>query len=441
METIFEVLKETEIKETVLKDFKKTTTELTEAQKREKIIRDTAEEIMPGFWSLEPMTQQMYDQLVDSGIVRYNYMSDETYCGECDACNDGYEEDCEDKTYDTKGDYFSLIIKFPEATIKNDAGDRYPIKDLYIAIPFSEDFESILTTSFVAIRTTCTTKEIHGGYVHSHVNLRGGSTYIKDYFSWRGLCLGGTTALTELNQNLQDGIVDAKTMHELLLMLHVFVGWESSAGGPYRFFKELRYPSQTDSSSSTCSLAQTPVDVIQRNPSDSISLLYSKIYNKTLEILYNSEDIEAPEITGNFHNLGVTNVYASIMPALKAACIEIFLENYKEDEKQAIVYFKYVFINGGTDVLSGLKGHNVYNYDFYEKIVSDYDSLDLSKIIPFNKEAIKANIIFDEEGLVQQTNFSTDKLLECDISELLLTHFTRVYLINIKQFKLNQLLK
>lgn len=406
---------------------------LTPGQKRQQLIERVAEEVLPGMWSIENTTKGQVRGANWGGYIRYGGCIGEP-CGECNYCDDDYPEDCENVELNENSSK-SLIIKFDKNTIKNQEGQSHYIEDFYIAIVFDNEFSNTIFEYPMAFRSTCTTKEFANGFAHSHAHPRDYNN-VDDYFQWRSLCLGGTTALTDLNYSLKEGEITEKVIHELLLMLNLFAGWESRDGGPHQYFSNLKYPSTRSSSN------LQPLFTANLNGGSILSTYLRKIYKNTLQILFESETIEAPELVGNINNLGISNTNNSISIALKEGLITTYLTAYEDsdiDSSTLPSIFNNIFKYEGKDFFVG-GSHPVYNLDYYTNVVKEHSGRDLSEYITFKSEPIKTKIVLDTDGLSDIKEITKENLQVCEIDDSFTKHFVQIYISELIKFKIKKLL-
>lgn len=199
----------------------------------EELIKAIAEEIHPGFWDFGPLVEPSLLSRVPKETI-YKKCSSKS-CSTCEI-NPRNCRNANLEYLDTKN-FKRLLIHFPEFTMTNSRNETYTIKDYYIAIIFNSDCSKLATSSLYGIRTTFTVEEYLTGFMHSHAE----TSYAGEpehYTTWRLLCLGSDTALTEICCTLASNL-NKEYLHELLLLLNIYVNWESIEGGPYRRFKDV----------------------------------------------------------------------------------------------------------------------------------------------------------------------------------------------------------
>lgn len=120
---------------------------------------------------------------------------------------------------------YRLTIKFPEFIITNSRKNSHLIKDMYLALHFSEDF--VIYPGLVGRRGTLTLEEWQSGYGHSHMGTGN--------YAWSSMCLGDSN--TPLNEALSEASVTRKWnedgVRKVLALLHGYINWESLEGNPY----------------------------------------------------------------------------------------------------------------------------------------------------------------------------------------------------------------
>jgi len=119
-----------------------------------------------------------------------------------------------------------LIIKFDQFTITNSINLSHIVRDLYVKWELTEDLAP--KGNICGFRGLRTIEEFESGYIHSH--LRTGK-----HRNWEDndFCLG-EGRFGELIYGLSSGREhDWQEINEALIMLDIYVSWESLEGGPY----------------------------------------------------------------------------------------------------------------------------------------------------------------------------------------------------------------
>jgi len=399
--------------ETVAKKEKKVGGELpkkSQLQLNKELIETLAEDIHPGCWDLDEC-----EETPRSWIGR----NDGESCGECDSCDDGYPEDCED--YE-KSSLPRLLLHFPEVEIQNRNGFKHTITDFYISLVFEENYSKLATSSLFAIRSSATTKEYANGYFHSHANRSSSHTALSSFFSWRSLCLGGDTALTDLVYSLKDGLTE-KALHELLVLLHLYVGWESLDGGPYYCMQDVVYPSQTTRSLTYLTPAEN-----------------TEILEQALTIFVDDDTIPKPDLIGASPNLAISNTQDSLGVAIQ----QVLLAKIGEDMSHPYLVYLGVNVKRGRSTsftaLSSGNDHSTYNVTYYKERVAATEAYIFGPVVTFNGEPVKFSLILDPKGLVSGNSITEEDLKHSVVAPNVLHTITRTYIQHFTKYKLQLLL-
>jgi hypothetical protein len=132
----------------------------------------------------------------------------------------------------------SLVLKFPEITIKNGRAGKKTLYDLYIKVEFDENLT--VTSRMQGRRGAITYSEYISGYRHSHLPSSScSSENMENMCGWKDFCLGSS----EMSAIQRDWQVDRNSVagepfsiiqFELFMyQIEAYAGWESLGGGPY----------------------------------------------------------------------------------------------------------------------------------------------------------------------------------------------------------------
>ena len=379
-------------------------------QKNKELIEELAESIHPGNWDLDTCEDRLYSFLEDGYIDSSEYA-----CNECGSCDDGYYSECE-----SKEDYIMhrLLIHFPEVEITNSMGHTHTMTDIYIATVFTADYSQVATKCLFLIRGSATTKELAVGYAHSHASSANSNNSVSRYFCWRELCLGGDTELTDIMYNLSDGISN-KDLHELLVLLHLYVGWESREGGPYMYMNDIQYKSSNISSSNYLP--------------DDLSITIGRIL--LLEFAKHST-LSKPDIVGTGAGIAISNVTASIAIALK----KFILDSMAEDLSHPYISMLGTQLSrAGEDdsftPLVGIVPHSDYNLEFYIHCITEAEDYSFPQILKFNGENIQLSLTLDPKGLDSSATFTTADIISAVVNPLVIQRAVEAYLEDFKLYR------
>lgn len=128
----------------------------------------------------------------------------------------------------------SLTVHFPEVVMENSAGDRHTLKDLWVQFAANCRYRGTykLEGYLRGRRSTLSLKEFHSSFPHSHLSSSG-------IYQWESFCLG-SSVFQNIMENLK--LTPTEEMWEMMLLsLTNYVSWESLEGGPYSFFRNIRY--------------------------------------------------------------------------------------------------------------------------------------------------------------------------------------------------------
>lgn len=388
----------------------------TEYEKRQEWICKLAEEIHPGCWDFgmtEPNLLNWFNYNVSDSI--------DPECT-CKRCKEGYTCEFSGKASPR------LLIKFPKVKISNSQRQHYEIEDMYIAIIFNNTLSRTRFKGMTALKTTTTTKELYNsGFIHPHASRLNTSSELEHMFQWRNLCLGGDTELTDILYTLTTDSVNYKDLHELLVLLHIYVGWESLEGGPYHRFKDVVYPS---SSSRSINLP-------------SIFTNSNTLFASLVKYYVDYPEAVRPEITGNIADLAITNVTSSLVPAIKNMAIELVQRGIIEERDL------YRLIGTQSNgVFTPLVANTAENSIISQckKWVADvvrFNTTNTSNVITWKNNKVEFIVKLDPNGLGMEdvephTLPKFEELLSINyyIADDILHSITNHYLAELRDFKL-----
>jgi hypothetical protein len=143
------------------------------------------------------------------------------------------QEDFENHNYN-----MSLILRFPEVTIRNGRRGERVLYDLFVRLKFNEKL--VLTESMHGRRGAVTYSEYKTGYRHSH--LPSSSSHTQDISSicdWKQFCLGSSEIAAiqrdwKIDRDSSVGEAFDIIQFELFMyQIQAYVSWESLGGGPH----------------------------------------------------------------------------------------------------------------------------------------------------------------------------------------------------------------
>lgn len=419
-----EVKEEAEVKEEVVNAIEAPTAEPVSApvtktpeQERFDLITRLAEDIHPGCWDLRSLEPQLCNTVYGGYVSMINSYGTEG-CGDCPECDDGCPEDCENIDRSTNPNGLKrLMIRFPEVTIRNSRDYTYDIKDFYIAIILNKDLSKASTRSLFAIRTTATTKEYSNGFFHPHASRRSGHCGLSEYFQWRELCLGGQTELTDMMCDMYDTI-NEKLLHELLVTLHIYAGWESIEGGPYQRMETVQYPARSSESM----------------PSMDYAKYQSMFYDLVLKCT--DHGIQRPEIIGSGNDYAITNINDSIIPLTTKTMIDYIAQNVREDHRERYNAYLGVYDETGNWQSIRQTGNTSQPVDFYVKAVELAKGVNTPNVIQFREEPLQFVLELDETGLTTSKEITQEIINNATMHPDYVTDMVNNYLRSFKEFKL-----
>lgn len=132
----------------------------------------------------------------------------------------------------------SLVLKFPEITIKNGRAGKKTLYDLFIKVEFDENLT--VTGRMQGRRGAITYSEYISGYRHSHLPSSSCSSEdMENMCGWKDFCLGNSEMSAiqrdwQVDRNSIAGELFSIIQFELFMyQIEAYAGWESLGGGPY----------------------------------------------------------------------------------------------------------------------------------------------------------------------------------------------------------------
>ena len=125
-----------------------------------------------------------------------------------------------------------LTIKFPEIEIINSAGKTHTIRDLYVVWGLNKHLAP--SVSIRGYRGLKTVEEYESGYNHSHLGTGWDRGWDNTF------CLGSGDFANLLNGLNADQDLDWDLIQKALIMINMYVGWESTEGGPYIYMRDIK---------------------------------------------------------------------------------------------------------------------------------------------------------------------------------------------------------
>lgn len=196
------------------------------------------------------------------------------------------QEDFENLKYN-----MSLILRFPEVTIRNGRKGKRVLYDLFVRLKFNEKL--VLTESMHGRRGAVTYSEYKTGYRHSHLPSSSSHTEAtSNICDWKQFCLGSS----EIAAIQRDWIIDRDSsvgeafniiQFELFMyQIQAYVSWESLGGGPHiRMENVTRYEGITTISNYDLERSYRSVNLLT-----SFKSSFDKDKNK---FIVDKEDLEA----------------------------------------------------------------------------------------------------------------------------------------------------
>lgn len=391
---------------------------ISPAETRRRMICEVAEEIHPGCWSLDDPERDV-KKILDRSLRPIGGK----IC-KCIDCSNSNSSNC--KYNRNLPRTRRLVIRIPSVTIKNSRGDEHYIEDFYIMIGISDDYSKATTTNMFSMRSTVTTEEYSAGAFHPHSSHKGTNSPLIDFFRWRNMCLGGDTELTDLMFTLYSDGIDKKSLFELLVLLHVYAGWESLEGGPYRTMRNYKYPRDS-------------------GRGNGLSYPGEKIFTSTLEQLATNDSFARPEIVGRNTYLAVSNISSSITPAIKLALLSYVKEGEERtSEIMSRTMLQFLGNINEQGVFQGLfgdttRGATKRSRSWYVGKIAEtaqFSEDNGHHILKFNG---KTNFIMKlkEEGLEEGgvTGVTDAQLAAATVNPEVVQLITKTYISKFKEFK------
>jgi hypothetical protein len=381
----------------------------TAFEKNFKIIESVCNDIYPDCWDLAETTEETLKKVFPNNC-------------KCNHCLEGESRRCA-----TKGvvKNYRLVLKFPYTVIKNSRGQTQIIEDFYIAISFNEDLSKVKYNKLFSFRGTVSSLEYACGMFHPHSGTRNNNSSLEDYFSWRNMCLGGSTALTDVLYTLTKDGLSKKSLHELCILLYVYAGWESIEGGPYRSIGSWGYPGEYSSRRS-------------------YSFPIEELYPIFVDYLFSSDKVLVPEIGRNINDYAITNVnvFGVILK-------EMIVQEITNNKFNSVLKNK-VLAHLGTS--NGLNFEPLYHQHistnksiaFYETTIKATEKLSSSfraTLLKFNNKPIDLTIKLEPNGLIESSSEITiDQIKASTISNSALSSVVRNYLQKFWEYEQYQIL-
>lgn len=143
------------------------------------------------------------------------------------------QEDFDDYKYN-----MSLILRFPEVTIRNGRRGKRVLYDLFVRLKFNEKL--VLTEGMHGRRGSVTYSEYKTGYRHSHLPSSSSHTEnISSICDWKKFCLGSSEIAAiqrdwKIDRDSSIGEAFNIIQFELFMyQIQAYVSWESLGGGPH----------------------------------------------------------------------------------------------------------------------------------------------------------------------------------------------------------------
>lgn len=182
---------------------------------------------------------------------------------------------------------YRLTIKFPEFIITNSRKNSHLIKDMYLALHFSEQF--VIYPGLIGRRGTLTYEEWQSAYGHSHMGTGN--------YGWASMCLGDSN--TPLNEALSEASVTRKWnedgIKKVLALLHGYINWESLEGNPYIKISSISRKNTTLPIASDTTIRNTYLNLVNNLKDETtrkqIGLKLSSINNFN-KFIFNRDEIE-----------------------------------------------------------------------------------------------------------------------------------------------------
>lgn len=130
---------------------------------------------------------------------------------------------------------FKVLIHFPEVTLRNSLNQSITIRDLFFR--FSFDVGGNMNENIEGTKSTFTTDEFEGGYIHSHIpsfsmyDWTMNDLMLKSRITFQKVCLGAGEMKVMIADFKDEPDVEGFQM--ILHMLKTVASWESIEGVPH----------------------------------------------------------------------------------------------------------------------------------------------------------------------------------------------------------------
>ena len=142
-----------------------------------------------------------------------------------------------------------LVMLFPEIEMSNGTDNTHIIRDLYVTWPLTSNLAP--SGNLCGFRGLKTIKEHESGYNHSHLSTGSNRGWSNTF------CLGSGRFGSLINGLNADRDLDWDLIQEALLMISLYVSWESIDGGPYMRYSTVKRHSSTGSNRRSLITEQT----------------------------------------------------------------------------------------------------------------------------------------------------------------------------------------
>jgi hypothetical protein len=159
----------------------------------------------------------------------------------------------------------NFFTVFAETLISNQNELTHTIKDLVVSFPIKYSNEKVYTTRIKGTRITMFRKEYESKYCHSHLSTGLAETIKGNPFEMSSFCIGsGDLSVLEsvLSMNF-----NARDFEAFLYEVDATVRWESLAGNPYVYIKDISAVKTTKATINSSSV-NTLIDHISQLPLD-----------------------------------------------------------------------------------------------------------------------------------------------------------------------------
>lgn len=232
------------------------------------IIMPALEAVYPGRWDIqfvldhELYTHRNQYSLIEFDMDQYEYnlyyygvrdqsgvrrnLNDEEYEERMERdsyVRASYVRDCYPSVVDTdyvvvkrfKFNSFKVIVHFPEVTLNNSQQQSITIRDLFFRFNF--DTAGVMENDIEGAKSTFTTDEFEGGYIHSHIPSMNmyewtmSDLMLKSRVMFQKVCLGAGEMKVMIADFKEEPDTEGFTM--ILHMLKTVASWESLEGVPH----------------------------------------------------------------------------------------------------------------------------------------------------------------------------------------------------------------